>query len=384
MAWFSRLFSSEPPSEYRLRSSSRVDEDFSSQVRRECEARNIDPDSIPETLRHLSAPGEPFRLSHREDPRVIVPAAVSKEWIDRADEMVEVFNAFGAVCWRWSTEANTHFREDERETVYYQLRILAYDLPQHIASAQLQLAAEEEAEEAARANAVLEFRRTVETIVRNAKDAAQEYEALPVMFARAAEAHRDAEQAFADGAFSPFWTCIEEAYASLALLRQSIDQVGQKGHFHQELVQRAIQLGGDPGDIADFPIEALPAVFKQDAETAATQLASTVYEAQKHPVFAQIWEQRRTTAAVIAGFTGLEQAILRMRESLAWSIEALTTELTSSRRQLLDEMRTQSYARSREADEMRAIASEQAKTMGAIADETASIREGLGLSPSIW
>ena len=55
-----------------------------------------------------------------------------------------------------------------------------------------------------------------------------------------------------------------------------------------------------------------------------------VYQAQKLPTFAQIWEQRRTTAAVVAGFSNLETAVSRLGSSLSGSIRSLSESLSAS------------------------------------------------------
>lgn len=48
-----------------------------------------------------------------------------------------------------------------------------------------------------------------------------------------------------------------------------------------------------------------------------------MYEAQRDPVFAQIREQRRTTAAVVAGFASLDHAVGRMGGAIAASVSDL-------------------------------------------------------------
>jgi len=60
------------------------------------------------------------------------------------------------------------------------------------------------------------------------------------------------------------------------------------------------------------------------------KLDAVVYEAQKIPTFATIWEQRRTTTAVIEGFRNLEDAVDRMAKGLDSSLDGLGASLAAS------------------------------------------------------
>ena len=79
--------------------------------------------------------------------------------------------------------------------------------------------------------------------------------------------------------------------------------------------------------MAYFPI-------KMDVERVATQhrevvekLDGVVYEAHKDATFSIIWEQHRTTAAVVAGFRSLEDAIGRMSSRLNFARASLGSTL---------------------------------------------------------
>lgn len=54
------------------------------------------------------------------------------------------------------------------------------------------------------------------------------------------------------------------------------------------------------------------------------------YEAQKDPVFAQIWEQRRLTSAVVSGFANLETAVRDMGWAVVESIESMERNIIDS------------------------------------------------------
>ncbi|MGB5040125.1 MAG: hypothetical protein WBO67_04175, partial [Nitrospira sp.] len=99
---------------------------------------------------------------------------------------------------------------------------------------------------------------------------------------------------------------------------------------HADEVARLAELGGNAGALAVFPVR-IDQQRNQDLIDSATRsLSDMVYQAQKLPTFAQIWEQRRTTAAVVAGFSNLETAVSRLGSSLSGSIRSLSESLSAS------------------------------------------------------
>ncbi|NYE20575.1 hypothetical protein [Microbacterium immunditiarum] len=122
-----------------------------------------------------------------------------------------------------------------------------------------------------------------------------------------------------DGAFSPFWSAIESAYASLGLYNQSILALSNVAQ-QRSVVEELISLDALTADVAHFPVELDTVVVEQRQGDIVAKLDALVYEAQRQPTFATIGEQRQTTSAVVAGFRNLEAAVDRMRWSLAASL----------------------------------------------------------------
>ena len=171
-------------------------------------------------------------------------------------------------------------------------------------------------------------------LVTNATLAVNAFEGLPAHLQSAEDDARRAETFFGDGAFSPFWSAIESAYAHLGEYTAAVRLIDAKASAHGQNVIRLVQAGGNPGELASFPVRLDTAHTQRVLAEATGDLSNMVYEAQRVPVFAQIWEQRRTTAAVIAGFANLEQAVARMSSSVTNALGFLDTSLTESGREV--------------------------------------------------
>lgn len=170
-------------------------------------------------------------------------------------------------------------------------------------------------------------------LVRNASDAVEAFEKLPGLVGSAdVDTHR-AREFFQDGAFSPFWSAIESAYRNLGDYAQSALRIEACAKKHPGLVGELVLAGGAPGGLADFPVRLDSSRASEVLTEATDQLGKMVYEAQKIPVFAQIWEQRRTTAAVVVGFANLEQAVARMASSVSSAISGMEQALVASGRE---------------------------------------------------
>ncbi|MDR3031784.1 MAG: hypothetical protein LBV78_01485 [Kitasatospora sp.] len=135
----------------------------------------------------------------------------------------------------------------------------------------------------------------------------------------------------ANGAFSPFWSAIETGYHCVGVYRDEISSIGREATRHALELENFAKNGGDPKTISEFPVQLDRETALGAANGAMEALAALTYEAQMHPVFAQIWEQRRTTAAVIAGFANLEQAVNGMKQSVTSAVGQLDQTLGQSR-----------------------------------------------------
>lgn len=160
-------------------------------------------------------------------------------------------------------------------------------------------------------------------LVQNAKAAVDSLASLPGELSNARGWTEKAASTYADGAFSPFWAAIEKAYGHLGAYRTWVDKITSAAVRHRQIVGSLAQLGGGTSELLRFPVQLDTGRVQAVVNEELAALERMVYEAQKHPVFAQIWEQRRTTAAVIAGFRNLEQAVYGMESALSESITSL-------------------------------------------------------------
>ena len=153
---------------------------------------------------------------------------------------------------------------------------------------------------------------------------------LPGWLAAADDSARLAVEHYQDGAFSPFWSDIEQAYRFLAEYRDSVIAISQAAGRHAALVEDMLREGGDPGPYSRFPVTLDDNRIKGALNDATQDLESMTYEAQKDPVFAQIWEQRRLTSAVVSGFANLETAVRDMKRAVVESIESMERNIIDS------------------------------------------------------
>lgn len=177
-------------------------------------------------------------------------------------------------------------------------------------------------------------RETEQRIISNSAMAIETLEKMPCWLDHARDSAENAVAHYKDGAFSPFWSDIEEAYSYLASYRSNALWITQAAEEHAYLCQQLIDLESDPTGIDEFPVRLDYEAASRALEAASQELEKMTYQAQKHPVFAQIWEQRRTTSAVIEGFTNLETAVRQMGQAITQSITDLRETIASSNREV--------------------------------------------------
>jgi hypothetical protein len=134
--------------------------------------------------------------------------------------------------------------------------------------------------------------------------------------AKAERAVERAETEFAQGAFSPFWSEVEHAGALLQEYSETLAEIRRRRATCESL-EEAPASDGSPTP--------LPGV----ASTTA-RLGIVVRSAQRDPTFSLIFEQRRTTMALLRGFTTLESAIDSIGKSISWQLSDLGESLASA------------------------------------------------------
>lgn len=172
--------------------------------------------------------------------------------------------------------------------------------------------------------------RIAQSITYNSELAIDAMRRLPDLLAAADNNARLAVTHYQDGAFSPFWSDIEQAYRFLAEYRDSVIAISQAADRHAALVEDMLREGGDPSPYSYFPVTLDENRIKNTLNDATRDLGSMTYEAQKDPVFAQIWEQRRLTSAVVSGFANLETAVRDMGWAVVESIESMGRNIIDS------------------------------------------------------
>lgn len=181
----------------------------------------------------------------------------------------------------------------------------------------------------------------------------------------------DASHHYRNSAFSPFWSSIESAYNALGQCLVLAAAITHAAKEHGRLVARFEELGGGGGQLLKFPIELNVSKVRLNTGTVADDLHQKVYRAQQHPIFAQIWEQRRTTAAVVAGFANLEQAVAQVATSIRADFDSLSIALLSAQREVTSTLKDGiSIATSRAIDA-------NSKDMRQLNSRAASIRDEL-------
>lgn len=153
-------------------------------------------------------------------------------------------------------------------------------------------------------------------------EAVSTFEQLPSDLSDARGWISEAQQHFHNNAYSPFWHAIENTYDTLGCYNERIAVIETLSDQYKTSIKTYTDDGGSEM-LLPFPVQLNTVVATQAGQATARVSSSVVYSAQRDAVFAQIWEQRRTTAAVVRGFANLEQAVNHMSSTLAESIASL-------------------------------------------------------------
>ena len=129
-----------------------------------------------------------------------------------------------------------------------------------------------------------------------------------------------AQKFFTERAYTPFWDSVEDA---VELLRQFDRRVTSINYSAKEY--RA-QLEGWEHTFPSFPVrsEDLP-----EPDALMKRLGDRIAEAQRDFQFASIFEQRRTTSAIVTGFRNTQEAISSLRNDIVNSLSELQYSLES-------------------------------------------------------
>jgi len=156
--------------------------------------------------------------------------------------------------------------------------------------------------------------------------ARQEYLSLPSALRQAGDFRDEALAHFRSGAFSPFWAAVEAGFVALGDYNASIHSIQEHAARYARSAEE-YRLHGGTGAVPPFPVDVPAADATAVAEMVASALRAVAYDAQKNPTYAQIWEQRRTTAVLVQGFRSMEQAIGGLHLAIQESAQSLAREV---------------------------------------------------------
>lgn len=143
------------------------------------------------------------------------------------------------------------------------------------------------------------------------------FETMPTNLSAAEQCLDQAELDFADGAFAPFWDCIERATKELGQFDESAQQIKNNASQYTQLVPKYERTP------PRFPLASRAIQKLNVAQATAARLKEIVRAAQRDFQFATIYEQRKTNQILIAGFTSLAHALDRMTSQITASIDDL-------------------------------------------------------------
>lgn len=171
--------------------------------------------------------------------------------------------------------------------------------------------AEHAREQAAREAALADLRRTL-------SEAQETAASLPIVLAGAELLLDKADHELRAKLASPFWEAIEDAVAKLEEFRSAMTTIQSlqaqysagSSRFHRALP--AFEIG-----VAILP----------DPTRTHRRLTSLYRQAQAIPHFSLVYEQRRTTATLVAGFRSLGQAVEHLGERIVDQLGSLAAAL---------------------------------------------------------
>jgi hypothetical protein len=145
------------------------------------------------------------------------------------------------------------------------------------------------------------------------------FEAIPKQVGEAEGDLTQAEAAFADRAFAPFWDCVEKAARTLSRVDENVRAITGTASRYAEIATQVKE------NAPVFPVR-IPSIEKLSAGTmTAERMMTIVRQAQSDFQFAVIFEQRKTNQILVAGFTNLGQALEQMTWRITNSIGGLAS-----------------------------------------------------------
>lgn len=183
-----------------------------------------------------------------------------------------------------------------------------------------------------------------------------------------------ADAEFQDSAFSPFWDSIERAMRKLGAVNDSIKLIADRSNQYKVLANSY------NGRTPPFPVDPASAHRLGTANDTTARLQKIVRQAQRNFQFATIYEQRKTSKILIAGFTNIGEAIdglgARLEQSISIlgdQIDDLSSSMTAMNEKVVDAVKGVASAvgevSSRVGDVSLAIKGADTNVQAAMADQ---------------
>jgi len=176
-----------------------------------------------------------------------------------------------------------------------------------------------EKREAERRQAAARQKDCAGSLERSCKESLDDFDLLPRHLMAAEKSLDQAEVAFRDGAFAPFWDSIEQTVQALGGFDTRVQSITSRLATYDTMVK---QYEGQP---PQFPIGRDRVATLAVSGKTAERLRSIVYKAQCNFEFATIYERRKNTQISIAGFATLANALALMSSQLQSSIGGLAS-----------------------------------------------------------
>lgn len=141
---------------------------------------------------------------------------------------------------------------------------------------------------------------------------------LPVLLGQSELAADRAQEELRAGRRSPFWEAIEDATQRLAVFDERVRLIQSN---HKEYSQAAKELGHS---VSPF---SLGAFELPDPASTHRRLSNLYREAQLQDGYAIVYEQRRTSEILVAGFGSLGRAIEQLGARIVGELHAMAREL---------------------------------------------------------
>lgn len=153
-------------------------------------------------------------------------------------------------------------------------------------------------------------------------------DSLPALLQSVASGLELAEQEYKRGAFSPFWSAIETATERLGELSNTLAEFNRLATNHRELARLLLTRHNHQGQT--FPVRLKDLQIAERGQKLSHGMDLLVGRAQTDFQFSTIYEQRRTNAILIAGFTSLGNAINGMTAKITEQLSMVVTSIETA------------------------------------------------------